>query len=396
MGGSRRTSGQGSVYVRRDGRWVGQVLLPTGGRKYVYGRTQREVTDKMAKVVADAGAGVMPAPERLTVGDVLHQWLTESANYTVRPSTYRSYSAIARLHLVPELGRVRLNTLEPYQVERLLRKKLDAGLSPRRVQYIHAVLRRALNRAVRWGWVGRNVATLVDAPRVRRRRRKPFTPDEIGRLFDELEGERLEALYVLALTTGLRQGELLALFWSDVDLSDGRLSVTRSLQRIDGRVDFVEPKSERSVRTVPVPQFACEVLSRHRQAQTREREAAGARWHGGDDLVFCTVDGRPLHGGTVTHHFYRILERAKIPRRRFHDLRHSCATVLAAKHVPPRVAMEILGHSQISLTMEVYTDVLSETQREAGEQMDEFMRGLVRTKRSDGVGAVRSDPVARA
>lgn len=151
----RRGNGEGSIYQRADGRWVGQATLPSGDRKYIYGRSQREVRDRISAVLTQLRGGVLPPSDRVTVGDLLYQWLTEGAQASVRPSTYRSYSDIVRLHLVPSLGHVRLTKLEPAQVERLLRSKLDEGLSPRRVQYIHAVLRRALGRALRWGWVAR-------------------------------------------------------------------------------------------------------------------------------------------------------------------------------------------------------------------------------------------------
>ncbi len=376
MGSRRRANGEGSFTRRADGRWAAALRLPNGERKWLYGSTRKEVADQVSRVLEDARRGVFPVSGRLTVADLLQEWLTQGARSTVRASTYRSYAEIVRLHLVPDLGRVRLAKLEPAHVERLLRRKLDAGLSPRRVQYIHAVLRRALGRAVRWGWIARNVATLVDPPRVRRHEIQPLSPSEIGRLFEALDRERLRALYILALSTGLRQGELLGLAWEDLDLRAGRVRVRRALQRVEGVSTFVEPKSERSRRTVPVPGFACEALVAHRMGQEREREEAGSRWRGEGELVFCTALGMPLHASTVSHQFPRILKQAGIRPRRFHDLRHSCATVLAGAGVPARVVMELLGHSQISLTMNTYSHVLPEMQREAGQRMEDFLRGV--------------------
>lgn len=181
------------------------------------------------------------------------------------------------------------------------------------------------------------------------------------------------------MSTGLRQGELLGLRWGDVDLVGGRITVARSLQRVDGTASFVEPKSARSWRTVALPALAPAALESHYLLQGGEREQTGAKWKGEgglNDLVFCTLDGLPLHSSTVTHQFQRILDGAGIPRRRFHDLRHSCATVLTGAGVPPRVVMEILGHSQISLTMNTYSHVLSETQLEAARRMEEFLRSV--------------------
>jgi integrase len=210
---------------------------------------------------------------------------------------------------------------------------------------------------------------LADVPHVERHEVEPLTQAQIGRFFRVLHGERLEALYVLALTTGLRRGELLGLRWDDVDLDAGRARVTRSLQRVSGRTMFVEPKSARSRRTLTLPAFVTTALKEHRRRQVRERLAAGEAWQD-SGLVFTTADGGPLDGMNLTHHFQRLLRRAGLPQRRFHDLRHSCATVLLGQHVPARVVMEILGHSQISVTMNTYSHVLPAMQEEAAGLME--------------------------
>jgi integrase len=203
---------------------------------------------------------------------------------------------------------------------------------------------------------------------------QPLTPAEIRLLLEHVEGDRLEALYVLALATGLRQGELLGLGWPDVDLSAGVLTVRRSLQRVNGVIDFVEPKTLRSRRTVSVPASVGDLLRRHRQRQAGERLKAGSVWQE-NDLVFTTGTGRPLDGTNVTRRFQRLLAAAGIPQRRFHDLRHSCATVLLAQGVAARVVMEILGHSQILVTQNTYTHVLPEMHRDAARLMDGFLDG---------------------
>lgn len=231
-------------------------------------------------------------------GDVLEQWLTEGARMSVRASTFRSYSDIVRLHLVPELGHVRLAKLQPQHVERLLNGKLEEGLSPRRVQYIHAVLRRA----VRWGVLARNVATLVDVPRVVRPEVQPLTPDEIATFLQAVSGDRVEALYLLAVSTGLRQGELLALRWEDVDLEAGILHVRRSLQRVSGELRYEEPKSLRSRRVVPLAASVVAALRAHADRQDREQRRARGAWEE-TGLVFTTAQGRPLDGTNVTHRF---------------------------------------------------------------------------------------------
>lgn len=210
-------------------------------------------------------------------------------------------------------------------------------------------------------------------PRVERKEIEPLTPDEISAFLGQIGGDRLEALYVLALTTGLRRGELLGLRWMDIDLDRGSLRVVRSLQRVSGRTAFVEPKSTRSRRVVGFAPFVGEVLRVHRARQVAERLASAEEWDD-PELVFTTDSGKPLDGMNLTHRFQLLLKRAGVRRRRFHDLRHSCATVLLAQGVPARVVMEMLGHSQISVTMNTYTHVLPALQQEAAARMGAFVQ----------------------
>lgn len=371
-----RGHGEGTIVRRADGRWVAAVSVPDGTRSWIYGRTRKEVSDRLTDVLSDLRKGVMPAPARVTVADLLNQWLEDGAKGSVRDSTYRSYSDIVRLHLIPTLGSARLVKLRPVDVEKMLRQKLDEGLSPRRVQFIHAVLRRGLGRAVRWGWVAQNAASLCDVPRVPHREIEPLKPAETRALLQVLRGERLEAMYVTALACGLRRGELLGLVWEDVDLGRGVLTVRRSLQRVSGRTLLAEPKTARSRRTLQLPGFVLVAWRAHRARQAAERLAAGDRWQE-MGFVFTTLEGRPLEGMNVTHHFQRLLARAGVRKRRFHDLRHSCATVLMAQGVPARVAMEILGHSQIGVTMNTYTHVLDQLSRDAADHMDAYLQALV-------------------
>ena len=226
---TRRGPGEGSIYQRRDGRWAGSVHIGYESgrriRKHVLGtqpcRGQGEARQGPA---APGGAAAHPRPA-YPVGPYLRQWLDEVARPRVRASTLKSYREIVEGHLVPGLGHIALAKLTPAEVQAFLNRKQASGLSPRRVQYIHAVLRRALVTAERWGLVSRNVARLVDPPRVRRREITPLTPEQARRLIETSIEDRYRALWITALGTGLRQGELLALRWEDVDLKAGRLWV---------------------------------------------------------------------------------------------------------------------------------------------------------------------------
>jgi len=305
----------------------------------------------------------------LTVGKFLDQWMIEVVQPSVRPWTYRGYDVHVRLHIKPALGNLALEAVSPRHVQALLNQKLAEGLAPKTVRYIRGTLRTAFKQATRWGLIVRNPVDAVDGPKVERFEIRPFTPDEARQFLSAIRGERLESLYSVALTMGLRQGEALGLRWQDVDLDLGNLRINKQLQRINGKFQLVEPKTPRSRRTLALPGSIVVGLREHRNRQLKERVVAGERWEA-SDLVFTTETGRPLDGTVVSHHFHRQLDRAGIMQRRFHDLRHSCATLLLVQGVSPRVVMDVLGHSQIALTMNTYTHVLPQLRREAAERME--------------------------
>ena len=370
---TRRAPHEGTIRRRGDGRWESAVHLGYRDgkriRKSFYGKTRREVQQKLVVALRDLQRGVAPTDDRRTTGQLLDRWLEDVAKATVRPRTFVSYSQTVRLHLRPTLGRAPLSKLSPQQVQALLNSKLTSGLSPRSVGIIHAVLRRALNQAVKWDLVPRNVATLVQPPRAPRAEITPLTPDQARVFLDAVRGDRLEALYSVGLALGLRQGEVLGLAWTDVDLEAGTLRVAHALQRVNGRLELVEPKSRSSRRTIPMPATVARALRVHRSRQLEERLAAGPRWRE-SDLVFTTSTGTPIDSRNVTRRFQAALERAGLPQLRFHDLRHTAASLMLAQGIAPRVVMETLGHSQISLTMNTYSHVVPALQREAADRME--------------------------
>lgn len=370
----RRGNNEGSIYLRKDGLWVGAVSLPTGRRKVVYGRTRDDVRRRLTGALHSRESGTLTDSRGQTLGQFLDLWLSEIVRPSVRAWTYRGYEVHVRLHIKPVLGHVTLERIEPAHVQALLNRKLQEGLSSKSVRYIRGTLRAALQQAVRWGYLARNAAALVDGPRIERYEIKPFDATEARRLLDGLEGDRLQALYSVALTMGLRQGEALGLRWQDVDLPLGVLHVRKQLQRIDGKFELVDLKTSRSRRTLVMPATIAIQLKDHQARQTQEVEGHDHR-PSPLDLVFTRPDGGPLDGTVVTHQFHRLLDRVGLPQRRFHDLRHSCATLLLAQGVSPRVVMEILGHSQIALTMNTYTHVLPELKHDAAERMDRVVRG---------------------
>lgn len=370
---SHRAHHEGSIYQRDDGRWVACLTLGYEGgkrhRKTYYCKTQQAALEKLAVARHAIQEGLPLGDDRQTLVQFLYRWLHEDAKPRVRPKTYTSYEQLIRVHLAPDLGRIPVGKLSPQQVQAFLNRKLAAGLAPRTVQYLHALLRSALNRAVKWGLVPRNVATLTDPPRVPRTEIEPFSPEQALRLLEAIRGDRLEALYTVALAIGLRQGEALGLRWQDVNLDAGTLSVCVALQRVDGTLQLVELKTERSRRSLVLPEVAITALRLHYARQLEERLVTADAWqdHG---LVFATMQGKPLIARNVFRSYQRLLTRAGLPHKRFYDLRHTCATLLLAQGVDPRTIMETLGHSQISLTMNTYAHVLPALQRDAACRMN--------------------------
>jgi integrase len=375
---TRRGPNEGSIHERWDGRWAGSVQIGYQDgkriRKHVMGHSRAEVRDKMAALMR-AHEKKRPIPDqREKVGPFLRRWLDEVAKPTLRASTYKSYDDLLVAHLIPGLGKIALAKLTPAEVQAFLNRKLVGGLSPRRVQYLHAVLRRALVTAEKWGMVSRNVAKLVDPPRVPKHEISPLTPEQARHLIEASAKDRHLALYVTALGTGLRQGELLGLTWEDVDLDAARLRVRHSLANVEGHLTLLEPKTERSRRTVLLADSVVTALRAHRTRQRMERLVSGSRWSDSGH-VFTTLHGTPYHAATITRAFQAALTRAGLPACRFHDLRHAAATFLLAQGMTLEDVKNLLGHSSITLTSNTYGHVLEQRQRQVARAMDAVLGG---------------------
>jgi integrase len=272
---------------------------------------------------------------------------------------------------VPALGQKRLDKLTAREVQSFL-GELSDRVAAGSVVKIHGVLRSALSDAQRLDLVPRNVAKAAKPPSLQASKRRALTFPEAQRLLAAASGDRLEALFVIALTMGLRRGELLGLRWSDFDPADHVLRIERAVQRTAGQLRFVEPKTPRSRRVLPVPQVAVAAFSAHRARQARERLAAGDSWHD-DDLIFASSVGTPMEPRNVNRRFNELRAKAGLDWLRLHDLRHACATYLLANGVEARSVMEILGHSTIRLTMDIYGHVLPDRLRAAASAMDRAM-----------------------
>lgn len=365
----RRCNGEGSIYKRNDGRWAATVSLGDGRRKSYYGRTRQDVSQKLAKARYEVQQGLPVVPEKETVGAYLHRWIEEIAKPTIRTATYEGYERMIRLHVRPAIGKIRLARLSPDHLSRMYAGLLSKGLSPKSVRLIHAMLHRALRQALRLRLVAVNVSESVDPPRLEHREFRALSPEEVKRLISAAKGDRNEALFILALTTGMRQGEILGLRWADVDLDGAVLAVRQQVYRIRGKWTFTEPKTAKGRRTITLPPMTVEALRRHRVVQSEERLKA-SDWDD-RDLVFPNKHGRPMEKQNLMRRSLRpLLERADLPRIRFHDLRHSAATLLLALGEHPKVVQERLGHSTIMVTMDVYSHVMPSLQRRAAERLD--------------------------
>jgi integrase len=369
---ARRGQGEGTFRQRSDGTWEARVRLADGTRKSIYGKTRKIVSDRLTQIQTDQRKGLPVVAEKETTGDYLTRWLTDTAKHTVRPSTFESYERLVRKHVIPHIGKVKLARLSAQDLSRLYSSLLDQGLSPRTVQYVHAIIHRALKQALRWSLVARNVAELVDAPRPVRKEIRPLSTEQSVRFLEATESDRMHALYVVALTTGMRQAELLGLRWADLDWSRGAIAVRQQAIRTKATgMVFTEPKTAKGKRSIALPGIALDALRAHRIRQNEERLALGSVW-ADNDLVFPSETGTPIERQNLMRRsFWPALDRAGLPRIRFHDLRHTAATLMLSQGVHPKVVQERLGHTTIGVTLDVYSHVLPDMQAEAADKLDQ-------------------------
>jgi integrase len=412
MPGKKNANGDGTVFQRADGRWCGAAFVTvadgTSRRAFVYGDSHREASDKLAARIADnvRGTAVVARDSTVTVGEYLTSWLRTVAKPRLRATTFRTYEAMTTRFLLPGLGAKRLGALTVSQVREFLTQVAaacqccargtdakrdlnhrDPGrrprccavgrcchttVSPATVRYVRALLSTALADGVREDLLGRNVAAAVRLPSTRARF-EPFTAAEARQYLRAARLHRHGPLFELALRTGLRQGELLGLRWTDLDLAAGHLTVRRTLARTPGGATFQDVKTHRSARRISIPGECVTALRWYRRRQDIDRHAAGPSWRD-LGLVFTRSTGGPLDAAYVhrTHHL--LCDLADIRRIRFHDLRHSAATLLLEQGVELIVVKDLLGHAQINTTADIYGHVRLRLQRQAIEAMGAALR----------------------
>lgn len=377
---AKRGRGEGSIYRRKDGRWTAEISLEGGKSKFLYGKTRKEVQEKLKKALYEQQQGMLVTGAQQKVGQFLTHWLEDVHKRSIRPRTYERYEEIVRLHLAPGIGYHQIQKLSAQHLQSFYAKKLEEGLSTTTVISFHNVLHKALETAVRWNLIARNPCDLVSPPRRKRFEIRPLSMQQIHQFLAVARGHRQEALFILALATGMRRGELLALKWQDLDLEQGTLQVRRILTRIPSKLpgkgyEEAEPKTDKGRRSIALPSFAAEALKQHRLRQIEAKLKAGPVWQD-HDYVFCTSIGTHLNPTRdVLDALKSLLEKAGLPDIRFHDLRHSSATMLLGMKVHPKIVQELLGHSQIAITLDIYSHVLPTMQEEAMHKIDEALRG---------------------
>ena len=375
----RRGNGEGSITRhKKSGLYMARytVQTPDGPkRKTVYAKERKDVADKLAKALSDRADGIVVDDKNLTVGEYLDRWLNDSVRGTVRESTFSRDKYLVTNHVRPTIGRVKLKNLNALHLTRLYRQRLDSGLSGSTVQKIHHVLHKGLGQAVRWHLIPRNPADDVKAPTPTPKEMHPLSAEEACSLLDAARGDRLEALYVLAIHTGMRRGELLGLKWDDVDPENATVRVRRTLTRIDNgrRLALGDTKNKKSRRTVRLTPHAVEALRRPRARQAEEKLKAGDLY-GDQHLVFAGQGGGLINPSNLRQRsFLPLLKCAELPQITFHDLRHTCASLLFQRNVHPKFVQELLGHASVAITLDTYSHMLPGMGSEAADAMGEAL-----------------------
>jgi integrase len=370
---NRRGKGEGSIFQRKDGSWTATINLgsDTNGkrvRKTVYGATKKLVTDKLTRLQNQKLDGTYVDSGKMTVCDLLDRWLEDSAKLNTAPNTHTRYESVVRIHLKPAIGTIKLAQLKPMHVQSMLATMERDGVGERSRGHCYAVLRRALNVGMKWGLLIRNVCEAVDPPKQHRSEVRPLTAEQARTILELSKKTRWHAVFALAITTGLRQGELFALAWDDINLDCGVLSVRHSLEEVSGKLRLKEPKSKSGRRQVTLPAGAIDALWQHKAIQLTEGLATCP-------MVFCDTEGNLLRKSNFERRVWKkFRDSAEIPKTTtFHDLRHTSATMLLGAGVHPKVVQERLGHSSIQLTMDTYSHVLPSMQQDAATKFDRIL-----------------------
>jgi integrase len=368
----RRGHYEGSIYQLPDGRWCAAISLGKDAdgkrlRPRKIRKTKRDAQDALMKLQREHASGARIESRGMTVAGFLEDWVENTVRPARRENTYVSYEKTCRLHIIPRIGHLRLADLRPSNVQALYAELERSRVGARTRSYVHAVLKTALRRALKWGYIASNPCDAVDRPRAERRKMRTWTTEQARAFLAAAEQDRLHAMYVLAIVTGLRQGELFGLHWSDFDPDLSSVFVQRALVQSAGKVYDDEVKTPAGRRRIDLPPVAIAALRRHRERMRADGLGDVAR-------VFCNRLGGPLRiSNLYRRDFVPLIERAGVPRVTFHEMRHTCATLLLAAGEHPKVVQERLGHSRIAVTLDTYSHVLPSMQHAASIKMQALL-----------------------
>lgn len=362
----------------------------TGKRKRISRSVKgnkKQAEKVMHRLLHELEQGTYIEPSEFTLGDYLRRWLEDYCRINLAPSTFASYEIIVIKHLVPALGNIPLAKLQPMHLQQYYSRALKegrrdgkGGLSSRTVRYHHTVLREALQHAVKWQVVVRNVADAVEPPRVRQPEMAALNPNDVMILLKAVQNHQDYAIIFTAIYTGMRRGELLGLRWNDVDLDAGVARIRQTLQKLQGQgFIFREPKTKKSRRQITLSVGVVNLLKELRKKQAQNRLLLGNRYQN-NDLVFCNNDGTPIDPSKFSKRFRYLADKHGFTNIRFHDLRHTHATILLTQGVHPKVVQERLGHESITITMDTYSHILPGLQEEAMKKFDEAMQSSEKFK----------------
>lgn len=370
----KRGQNEGSIFQRKDGLWTVSVSIQ-GKRISKYFRSQSECREWLRNTQKQIQNGLTLAGAQTTVFEYLGQWLG-IIRESVRPRTLDQYAQIVRQYIAPRLGTIKMKDLRSDQIQALYNEKLDEGISARTVLLIHAVLHSAFVHALKLGLIGRNPVDAVTRPKVKRKEMRVFTDDQARAFLSAAKHTRHACLFQLALHTGMRQGELLGLMWKDIDWINRQIHVQRQLSRVpNGSLVFSGPKTAKGRRNIVISPTMIDSLRKHMEEQEDYKKVVGEKWEE-NDLIFPSKFGTPLHHANMFREYKELLRETGLPLIRFHDLRHTAATLLLQQGVHPKIVQERLGHADISMTLNTYSHVLPSMQEDAALKMDELLNPI--------------------
>ena len=372
----KRANNEGSVFQRPNKSWRGQVTIE-GQRLSFTGKTQNECKEWIRKTLNQIDVGMNFQSTKIEINEFMAEWLA-SVESNVRPTTLAQYQQITRDYIIPAFDKIKIRDLRPDQIQKLYNLKLQNGLGERSVKTIHAVLHTALNHALKLGIIERNPASVAKPPRPNQKEMKFYDETQVQKFLITAKelNERYLTLYNLAITTGMRQGELLALKWDDIDWQRRTLKIQRQLKRKKGGgFRFSPPKSKAGKRTINLGQNTIRILRDHQNMLVAEKYEAGEKWDN-QGLIFPNTLGKPSQPTKILKRFNNISELAGLPKIRFHDLRHTAAALMLNNNVPVIVVSQRLGHSQPSITLDVYGHLIPSMQKQVADLMDQITTPL--------------------